>query len=205
MKYLGSYLSSAGTSDVDVDARISKGSQAFGALSKRITRSKEMDSLKGAIYVTLVLNVVLYGWTLTGELKQKLISFHHRCVRRMCRVTTLIMSAQQIHHSDLLERLGIQSIDYYYNSRVLRWAGHVSRMPMSRRPRLFLTSGVPGLAQSHIKTWGKGLDEILAAKGLPRDFSRWRQLAMNRGKWRKLIKSTTLPADDEDEDAAPQQ
>jgi hypothetical protein len=146
MKYLGSYLSSAGTSDVDVEARISKGSQAFGALSKRITRSKEMESLKGAIYVTLVLNVVLYGcecWTLTGELKQKLFSFHHRCVRRMCRVTTLIMSAQQIHHSDLFKRLGIQSIDHYYN--------------------------------------------------------------INRDNWRELIKSTTLPADEEDDDAASQQ
>ena len=117
---------------LDMEARILKGSQAFGALSKRITRNKEMDSLKGKIYITLVLNVGLFGceWTMKQTLLNKLNSFHYRCVCRMCRTRTLAMLAQHIHHIDLFKRLGIHSLDHYYGQVV-------TRMPVSR----LLTSG----------------------------------------------------------------
>lgn len=209
IKYLGSYLSSAGTSDVDVEARILKGSQAFGALSKRITRNKEMDSLKGKIYITLVLNVVLYGcecWTMKQTLLNKLNSFHRRCVRRMCRTTTLAMRAQHIHHSDLFKRLGIHSLDHYYHTRVLRWAGHVTRMPMSRRPRLFLTSGLLNQKQNGaMKIWGTTVVNALKAKKIPHTFEEWRVLAHDRDDWRDLVKRTPeeLEQEEEAEDGPP--
>ena len=39
------------------------------------------------------------------------------------------------HHitsASLLLRLGIPDIDSYFHNLILRWAGHVARMPMSR-------------------------------------------------------------------------
>ena len=35
--------------------------------------------------------------------------------------------------------LGIESLDSYYQRRLLRWEGHVSRMPIDRLPRVLLT------------------------------------------------------------------
>jgi hypothetical protein len=49
------------------------------------------------------------------------------------------------HHIQELvraERLGVGSFDSYYNRRLLRWAGHVARMPMDRMPRKLLTGWV---------------------------------------------------------------
>jgi exonuclease III len=200
IKYLGSYLSSEGTSQVDIEARLLKASQAFGALSSRITRRQELKKLKGMVYVSLVLNVLLYGcecWTMTSPMMTKLCSFHRRCVRRMCRTSTQAMSTQHVHHSDLYQRLGIHSLDYYYNSRVLRWAGHLARMPMSRRPRQFLTSGVPQRATAPgFKHWGNSLNKVLHSVGLPNDFREWTGQVGDRDTWRELVIEKILEAEE---------
>jgi hypothetical protein len=50
----------------------------------------------------------------------------------------VISIAQSIRHSitteSLFRRLSILDLDSYYHNRVLRWAGHVARMPMNRAP-----------------------------------------------------------------------
>ena len=63
----------------------------------------------------------------------------------------------------LFRRLGILDIDSYFHNRILRWAGHVARMPMSRAPRQLLNGWV-----SHSRpigspqmTWGRTLENAL--------------------------------------------
>ena len=63
----------------------------------------------------------------------------------------------RIASKSLFERLGVGSFDSYYNRRLLRWAGHVARMPMDRMPRKLLTGWVEharpvGCPQM---TWGR--------------------------------------------------
>ena len=75
----------------------------------------------------------------------------------------------------------------YFHTRILRWAGHVARMPMSRTPRQLLTGWV-----SHSRpigcprmTLGKTLENALNSKGISKDFDEWIAIAKDRSKWRQ--------------------
>jgi hypothetical protein len=49
----------------------------------------------------------------------------------------------RISSSSLLKRLSIEPFDKYYNRRLLRWTGHVARMPLTRAPIKIITSLFP--------------------------------------------------------------
>ena len=87
-KYLGSFISRGVTNDRDVDARILKVGNAFGSIRKSLLGFQYLrDSVKGSVYRSLILPVLLDGvesCCLTERLLQKLRSFHNRCVRAMC-------------------------------------------------------------------------------------------------------------------------
>ena len=89
--------------------------------------------------------ILLYAcesWCLTEKLFNQLRAFHARCARAMCRVNRLHVRLHQITTKELLDRLGLKSLDAYINTRQLQWAGHVVRMPYERIPRKMLSSWV---------------------------------------------------------------
>jgi hypothetical protein len=95
---------------------------------------------KGKLYSTLVLNLLLYGcenWVLTAPLRQRLNTFHNRCVRAMARPQRTSFSSTDDHPAPFVRRpalapmytaLGLTSLDQVISNRNLRWAGHVRRM-----------------------------------------------------------------------------
>ena len=106
----------------------------------------------------LVLTILLYGsevWCLREDLFAKLRTFHNSCCRAMCRITMAHTIRHHIPSKQLYKRLGIAAVDQYYHRRLLRWAGHVSRMPMSRAPQQLLTGWVanPRPIGSPLMTW----------------------------------------------------
>ena len=98
-----------------------------------------------------------------------------------------------IHNADLHKRLSIHSLNYYYNSRLLRWAGHVARMDMTRIPRKLLTGWVahPRPNGRPYMTFGHTLKKALKAKKLPTAFAKWRMIAANRPLWRQFHTTVT--------------
>ena len=195
-RYLGSIIHHSLTSDADVDKRIKSATAAFGAL-KNIYTDKHIDlKVKGRIYVALCLSILLYGcevWCLREDLFNRLRRFHHRCCRTMCRIAMAHTIRHRISSKNLLKRLHIEPLDTYYHRRILRWAGHVSRMPMSRAPRKLLTGWVAnsrpiGCPQM---TWGRTLKKALLCNGLSSEFTKWRELAANRDQWRVICGSTS--------------
>ena len=127
-------------------------------------------------------------WCLTEKLLNKLRSFHHRCVRSICRVTLL----DRKRTSDLLDKLSLESIDTYICRQQLRWAGHVMRMSWNRLPRKMLSCWVrskrPRGAPRY--TYGRSLYKCLKKSGI--DPNVWHELALNKMEWRNLICSVKI-------------
>ena len=204
-KYLGSIVHYSLSSEADVDKRIKSATAAFGAL-KNVLTNKRLDlKLKGRIYVALCLSILLYGsevWCLKENLLHRLRSFHHRCVRTMCRINIAHTIRHHISSSSLFARLGIEPLDSYYQRRLLRWAGHVSRMPIDRLPRMLLTGWVanPRPIGCPQMTWGRTLKKALLCKDLPTEFAEWSKLAADRAKWRQICggTSTQMPYNEND-------
>ena len=100
--------------------------------------------------------------------------------------------------ASLFRRLGVLNIDSYFHNRILRWAGHVARMPMSRAPRKLLTGWVShswpiGCPQM---TSGRTLENALSSKGISKEFDEWIAIAKDRSKLRQLAHSFPKPSDD---------
>ena len=189
--YLGSLLTRDCRDDADVEKRIEAAGGAFGALRKCLFSSTKLSFIaKRAAYTILILSILLYGcesWCLTEKLYCKLRTFHHRCIRSMCRVTRKHTRAHHISTIELLQRTGLESIDAIITRRQLRWAGHVSRMDYSRLPRRMLSSWVqhkrPRGAPQY--TYGRGLVKALRKARI--DTATWWGIAQDRNVWRDTI------------------
>ena len=191
--YLGSMLARDCRDDGDVAKRIEAASGAFGALRKCIFASSQITfAAKRAVYVILVLTILLYGsesWCLTEKLYNQLRTFHHRCIRAMCRVTRKHTRIHRISTRELLRRTGLSAIDVYVTRKQLRWAGHVARMDFSRLPRKMISSWVrnkrPRGAPQY--TYGRALMKAMLKAGV--DARSWWLQAGDRFRWRDTINS----------------
>jgi hypothetical protein len=192
VKYLGFMISCDTTTDLDIDSRIAAAGKAMGALNDTVLKNRNIHKeLRGRLYVSLVVNILLYGsecWATNQSQFDKVVKFHNLCVRRMCGVTMFGVRRQHVSAAELNQRLGIEGIEHYYFQRLLRWAGHVARMPMTRLPRLFLTGGSPnqdGSTSCVRSAWHTCLFRVLAKRNI--DLDTWYEVAQDRAKWRKRV------------------
>ncbi|XP_066928721.1 uncharacterized protein [Clytia hemisphaerica] len=113
--YLGSIVTNDCTDEKDVDTRIAKASGAFGMLRKCLFASSDItNKAKGSIFRSLILPILLYGsecWCMTESLLRKIRSFYHGCIRSMCRVNRKHTFLHRISTDELLERVGLESIE----------------------------------------------------------------------------------------------
>ena len=174
-------------------SRLKAATGAFGSLRDSVFNSKFIRPYaKKIVYLTLVVNLLLYGsesWCLTEKLLHRLNCFHNRCIRSMCRVTKRQTWLHKIDSDTLRRRLKLEKMEYYISLRKLRWAGHLARMPMTRLPRQFLTSWVnhPRPHGRPQYTYGHSLSKSLKRAGIPSAFKEWSQFAQDRSNWRKLF------------------
>jgi hypothetical protein len=196
-KYLGSYIHHTLTSEADISARITSAEAAFGALRCNVFANKRVKhETKGRLYCAFVLSILLYGsecWCMTEKLFARIRKFHNSCVRAMCRVNIRHTIRHHITTTSLLNKLHLKHIDHYYHSRLLRWAGHISRMPMARLPRKLLTAWVPNPRPNGRPpmSFGHTLKKALQRKGLPTIFGEWSPIAADRPHWRQLHTTVT--------------
>jgi hypothetical protein len=198
-KYLGAIIHYSLDSEWDITNRINAAQGAMHRLQPMLKRIDIDMKTKGRIYNTLIINILLYGcecWTVTVKQFSRLRVFHARCLRTICRVNMLMTRHKHIPTTSLETKLQINNINYYYSTRLLRWAGHVARMPMTRIPRKLLTGWAQSpntttTVSSRKMTWGRTLNRSLSEAQLPLAFSEWSKQAQDKGAWRTTTKSGT--------------
>ena len=98
--------------------------------------------------MALVLGVLLYGcesWFLREKESEKMQRFHHDCVRTMLRINWHQQWKRKIKMKQLFAELGncVRPLRWHYETRHLRWVGHIAHMKHDRLPLMLLTSWVP--------------------------------------------------------------
>ena len=145
-KYLGSMLTRDLKTALDIETRLTKATQAFGALRPVVCNRHSTATTRGIIYKVMVISLLLHGaesWSLTEKHMRALTTFHRRCIRAMCNANLRSTRNYRIKTATLEDRLGVDPIDQCYHRRVFGWAGEVLRMLMDRLPRKLLTAWLP--------------------------------------------------------------
>ena len=112
-----------------------------------------------------------------------------------CVVSAFVMPFIITLVQTLSQRLNVMDLDSYYHNRILLWAGHVARMPMTRAPRQSLTGWVAHSRPNGCPemTWGRALKKALKCKGLPVNFKEYCAIAEDRSEWRSRTYSKPMP------------
>ena len=189
--YLGTFITRDCKDMYDVTIRIKKLETLLGHYARLFFSNKSISyEAKSAAYRSLILPILLYGaetWCLSESIYSHLRTFHHTCIRAMCRINRSQVFQFRISTNDLLERLSLKRIDQYICHRRLSWLGHVARMPFTRLPRKLLSSWVnirrPREAPEF--TYGRGVFKALKVVNV--DKLDWFGLALDRDSWKHVI------------------
>lgn len=195
--YLGTVISTKDSTQKDIKNRLAKARTAFQKL-RNIWRSKQYSrKTKIKLYNSNVKPVLLYGsecWRVTKADMRALSSFHHSCLRQICR----IFWPNTISNTNLLKMTESSCIIDEITQKRFRWLGHVLRKenssitktalrwtPQGKRPR-----GRPKT------TWLRTIENEL--KDLKMTWGEAETMAKNRTEWRGLV--LTLCSDRSEED-----
>ena len=195
--YLGSITSRDGTLNSEITSRIAKATTAFGRLTKRLWKNRNVRlSTKIAVYKAAVIPTLLYAceaWAPKKEHIRQLERFHQKSLRRITRIRWF----HKITNVNVLYKCNITSIEAMLDKARLRWAGHLVRMDDSRIPKMLLY----GKLRNGQSRKGNHLTYVNKLKGTMRackiDTTSFEVLAKNRSQWRAVCKAGAQTAENE--------
>jgi hypothetical protein len=195
--HLGTLRHGDGQVGHTVQSRITAATKYFGAAGNIFRSRWASQESKTQLYIGAVLPTLLFGcesWLLDPGSWQKLASFHHYCVRSMCRLNRFQVQERSIDSTHLLRKLHLQPIDYYIHRRQLRWFGDIARMHTSRLPRKMLFARP--LSNGVIPPRPTGRPRPTAESTLHAALewaeikpSKWATLAQDKADWRTRVDS----------------
>ena len=135
--YLGSTLSRVVHIGDEVNARIAKGSAAFGRLHGSIwDRSGIRRHKAESIWIGSSANTInaCETWTVYQRHAKRLNHFHTSCLRKLLKIKW----QDRIPDTEVLKRAGMQSVHTLLKLAQLSWTGHITKMPDERLPKKIL-------------------------------------------------------------------
>ena len=196
--YLGSTLSSSANIDAEVENRIAKASSTFGRLRKTVWERRGIKtSTKVKVYRATVIPTLLYAcetWTLYERHTRKLQRFHMNCLRRILGISW----QEKIPDTEVLALAEIPSMQALLKKILLRYAGHVARMPDERLPkRLFFGELAKG-KRNHGGQKKRYKDTLKTSlKQTHMNPATWETEAQKRSVWRCTIHNATKTFEEE--------
>ena len=184
--YLGSKLTINGSCDEEIQARISKASQAFGMLKNTWKARTISLKTKLRLFKSNVQTTLLYGaesWKMTKTLSNKLEAFQRKCLRKILR----IFWPDTIRNESLYAQTNMRPITEEIRRRRWRWIGHVLRRPPTAISRVALR-WTPAGKRSRGRpkeTWRRTVEAEMNLQGW-----KWNTLeksAKDRDEWRSLV------------------
>ena len=146
--YLGSDVSSSGSSSPEILRRIGMANTTMGQLDS-IWKKKNLSlTTKLRLYSSLVVSVLLYGsetWTLLKENARKIQAFHMQCQRRILGVKWF----DHVSNQTISQRTGLGNINNIIANRRHTLFGHVCRA----QPRVSVQEAPLLSAKITDKTW----------------------------------------------------
>jgi hypothetical protein len=189
-RYLGTHIHYSMKSQVDINQRLRKAANAYGAIRKVLCNRQIQAKVRGQIYLITVVAVLLYGcetWAITEDLMHRLRLYHRKCIRWMTHFTLYKQWRLRTSTKKLESKLGIHDIEYYYRQRIIRWMGELARMPEERLPKRMMTAYVEhprkhGRPQQNL---GHTYENVLKKSEINTSIRQWTQLAQNQSEWKK--------------------
>jgi hypothetical protein len=199
-KYLGSTFTKDLSDSFDVKKRIGQARGAFNAMNQQVLRNKRIPkAIRRRIYQAIVVNLALWGcesWALKADDRNKLESFHHGCLRRMCNLTMWDVKAKRITNEQVRHMADkCNSMKSLMELRRCRWLAKLSKMDETRAPRRLLAAWLPtprlsGKPQQTIRHAYITTLETLGFKGQKGNLAAWMTLAREKGRgWANLVES----------------
>lgn len=181
----GSLLTADNNVSREIRRRIIIGSRAYYGLQKKLRSKKIHPRTKCTMYKTLIRPVVLYGhetWTMLEEDLQALGIFERRVLRTIFGVMQENGVWRRRMNHELAALYGEPSIQKVAKAGMIRWAGHVARMPDNNPAKLVF-------ANHPVGTRRRGAQRARCADQVEHDLAsvvrdrRWRAAAANRVLW----------------------
>ena len=118
-----------------INARIAKASVAFGRLRANVWKRNRIKlDTKLKVYKAVVRPTLLYAcetWTVYQRHAKRLNHFHLSCLRKLIKIKW----QDKIPDTEVLKKVGMQSMHTNLKIAQLRWTGHIIRMPDVRPPK----------------------------------------------------------------------
>ena len=128
--YLGSLTDKKGSSGPEIRRRIKKATETFRRLW-RVWAMKGLPlKLKGRLYSAFVHSVLMYNsevWTITETEMKALVGRNGYLMRRLVGEVVRSADDKRLTESQLLEMLGLESIQSLIRKRKLQWVAHCAR------------------------------------------------------------------------------
>jgi len=188
--YLGSLVTADNNTSREIQRRILAGNRAYFGLRKTLRSSKVRPRTKLTIYKTLIRPVVLYGhetWAMLAEDQRALGVFERKVLRTIYGGVQTEDGVWRRRMNHELHQL-LEEPPIVHTAKVgrLRWAGHVVRMPDDNPVKMLFENNPDGTRRRGAQR-ARWLDQVEGDLRTVRRLSGWRQTALNRAEWRRLL------------------